>query len=365
MTINLSKKLSISIPTWNRAKYLHELLNLLVSQIKEYKLENQIEIIVSDNASDDNTMSVIKEFTNSLFFIIYSRNDTNIGAKCNVLKSMYIANGEYVMLIGDDDRIRNNCLIEILNILASHNPGALIDISNFKNQAHDSGTALSLPDLIKNYYWLIGNAGRYIIKTNYVKDNINHLGYNFFNECWPHTQIIILGISKSNEKCFVYNLEVLEKGLHGELMVYTSFYLWRTCYFELLNSINDLKIYISEECYIAARYYMIKSLPQQLLNILQCGIFVDDPQQKQLTQAHLKRHYIKFYFKEQLVLLIIYLGLKLPSFIAKCLSNIFIFTLKGRKGIVKKNEFVKNELNKKSVLKSSLSKEIRQLKFEN
>ena len=362
---NLSRKiLTIAIPTWNRARYLKGLIDQLVVQINTFKLEQSIEILISDNASDDNTRQVVDDFIKNSSYIVYSRNEKNIGAKSNVLKSMEIASGEYVLLIGDDDRIRNNCLVDILKILIESKPGVLIDISGFRLKLHEKRSEIPLNELVRNYYWLMGNAGHYVVKTEYVKSNLKIFGYDYFNECWPHTQIIILGISQSKELCIVDNLTIPETGFHAELMVYSSFYLLRTCYFELLNSINDIKNNISEDIYKAARLYMVKSLPQQLLNILQCGIFVDDAKQKQQTRTHIINNISKFTLKEQLYLLIIYFGLALPGFISKPLSNLFIFLLKGAPGLEKKNEFVKTELQKKISESKPQTRDVRRLEFE-
>ena len=53
--------LSICIPTFNRSSYLRNTLNSIVSQ-QEF-LSEKVEIIISDNASTDETPDVVKEFT--------------------------------------------------------------------------------------------------------------------------------------------------------------------------------------------------------------------------------------------------------------------------------------------------------------
>ena len=51
--------LTIAIPTYNRANILHIALGILLPQINNYSSE--IELIISDNASNDNTQKVIKD----------------------------------------------------------------------------------------------------------------------------------------------------------------------------------------------------------------------------------------------------------------------------------------------------------------
>ncbi|MBK7095860.1 MAG: glycosyltransferase [Saprospiraceae bacterium] len=70
----VSKLLSITIPTYNRASFLKETLKQLFFQFDEIDI-NQIEIIVSDNCSTDNTSEVIFEFVKKGFQINYIRNE--------------------------------------------------------------------------------------------------------------------------------------------------------------------------------------------------------------------------------------------------------------------------------------------------
>ena len=93
-------KLSICIPTYNRAQHLSNCLNSIIS-IKKPK-EFQFEICVSDNGSKDNTQEIVNN-AKTYLDINYNRNDCNLGISRNFLKVVSIAKGEFVWLIGDDD----------------------------------------------------------------------------------------------------------------------------------------------------------------------------------------------------------------------------------------------------------------------
>ena len=69
--------LSIGIPTFNRAELLHSALFSLAPQIKEF--QGEVELIVSDNNSQDNTEEVVK-WAQQFGPIQYHQNDENIGA---------------------------------------------------------------------------------------------------------------------------------------------------------------------------------------------------------------------------------------------------------------------------------------------
>lgn len=68
--------LSICIPTYNRWKYLMNTLNSIIYQ-EEFQT-GQVEIIISDNASTDNTEKIAKEYASHFKNIWYYRNAENI-----------------------------------------------------------------------------------------------------------------------------------------------------------------------------------------------------------------------------------------------------------------------------------------------
>lgn len=118
------KLLTVAIPTYNRAKYLKRSLGSVVSQYDE-----RIEIIVSDNASEDNTRQVVEEYASSVP-IRYVRNEQNIGGEANFLQCYRMAAGDFILLLGDDDLIIENRLAVILDFLEK-NPQSVWVFMNF------------------------------------------------------------------------------------------------------------------------------------------------------------------------------------------------------------------------------------------
>ena len=122
--------LSICIPTYNRASILNENLQIISEQLNE-TITNEVEIIVSDNCSPDNTREVAANMQKSGLPIVYNRNAENIGADGNFLKCMIIASGKYVYLLGDDDFFAPNAISLLLDILRDHDYGLVyIDTRN-------------------------------------------------------------------------------------------------------------------------------------------------------------------------------------------------------------------------------------------
>lgn len=100
---------SIGIPTYNRAStYLRCALRSAVSQTYE-----NIEIIVSDNCSSDNTESVVKEFDD--LRIRYYRQKENIGPVNNRNFCLERSQGKYFVLLSDDDQIDEDFISACIN----------------------------------------------------------------------------------------------------------------------------------------------------------------------------------------------------------------------------------------------------------
>lgn len=90
---------SIGIPTYNRANsYLPQVLKCAVEQ--SY---GNIEIIVSDNCSTDNTEEIVKGFNDTR--IRYFKHEKNIGPNNNFNFALKQARGAYFLLLHDDDLI--------------------------------------------------------------------------------------------------------------------------------------------------------------------------------------------------------------------------------------------------------------------
>ena len=106
-------QLSICIPTYNREKYLKELLDCILNQLKDIE-DDVVEICVSDNSSTDNTQSMILEYQQKYNNITYFRWDKNMGADMNYLKVVEIAHGKYCWFFGSDDLMADGAIKKML-----------------------------------------------------------------------------------------------------------------------------------------------------------------------------------------------------------------------------------------------------------
>lgn len=108
-----NKLLSICIPTYNRSECLRECLDSVLITIGGH--ERDIEIVISDNASTDNTGDIIRAFQEMHPWIRYHRNEQNIGAERNFRHVATLAQGENVWIFGDDDKMESNAIPSVLD----------------------------------------------------------------------------------------------------------------------------------------------------------------------------------------------------------------------------------------------------------
>ena len=76
---NIQPLISICIPTFNRSQYLKKSIDSIVIQ-KEF-LNGSVEIVISDNASTDETEEIVKPYVEQYGNFYYSRNKENIRDK--------------------------------------------------------------------------------------------------------------------------------------------------------------------------------------------------------------------------------------------------------------------------------------------
>ena len=126
------KILSILIPTFNRENYLDNCLKSIFSQL-DNKLNEKIEIIVSNNASKDNTEAIMKKYKKyKEVDYKYSSNLTNLGFDGNFYKLVNEAKGKFCWILGDNEFLLENSLKKIVDILEKYKEVGLLHIKRNK-----------------------------------------------------------------------------------------------------------------------------------------------------------------------------------------------------------------------------------------
>ena len=118
-----SPLLTIAIPTWNRASFLALSLERLSQEgLNSWGL---VEVLICDNDSSDDTQRVVSEAIANGTPIRYVRNVENIGSDANIAQCFNLAQGEFVLIMGDDDLLIDGALTLLLKHLASGDYGVV------------------------------------------------------------------------------------------------------------------------------------------------------------------------------------------------------------------------------------------------
>lgn len=126
--------LTIGIPTYNRIDMLDKNLKLLCNYIISNNLEEQVCLLVSDNASTQNVTQLFSKILQqySQLSIDFHQNEKNIGGIKNILQMLTMCKTKYFLLLGDDDFIDENYLLEVMSIL-SNDPSTTCIIPSYYN----------------------------------------------------------------------------------------------------------------------------------------------------------------------------------------------------------------------------------------
>ena len=108
--------LSIIIPTFNRAKILSKSLCNLIIDISELSDSQKVEVIISDNCSNDETNIIVKTLRSNHpdLLIKYNQNLKNLGFDKNCVIGASLSTGKFIWFLSDDDIIKPGGLKYIL-----------------------------------------------------------------------------------------------------------------------------------------------------------------------------------------------------------------------------------------------------------
>lgn len=127
------KKISIITVTYNSSKYLKDCIESVISQ--DYK---NIEYIIIDGNSSDNTLEIIKSYESNVHTYI-SEKDSGLYDAIN--KGIKLSTGDYVGLLHSDDFFKdNNVVSRIINSFSNVDTDSVYANSFYINQTSNKVT---------------------------------------------------------------------------------------------------------------------------------------------------------------------------------------------------------------------------------
>ncbi|MES2654539.1 MAG: glycosyltransferase family 2 protein [Bacteroidota bacterium] len=111
--MKLTPKVTFLIPCYNASKYIVDALNCVVKQTYQ-----NLEIILIDDGSTDNTLTLLQQFAQKDDRIVLIKNEQNLGLIRTLNKGVELATGDYIARFDADDIIGTDRIekqIEIVN----------------------------------------------------------------------------------------------------------------------------------------------------------------------------------------------------------------------------------------------------------
>ena len=107
-----SPTLSVGLAVRNGADVIGRCIESIVSQ--DFK---DLELVISDNASDDGTTELLEEYARADRRIMLSVNEVNVGVHENMNRVLELSRGEFFRWISSDDWLEPGCLSECVRSL--------------------------------------------------------------------------------------------------------------------------------------------------------------------------------------------------------------------------------------------------------
>lgn len=111
---------SVVLPVYNRPKYLGQAINSVLNQ--NY---NNWELIIADDASDDETKCFLKQYLEISQVKIYN-NTINLGLFTNLNQAILQCMGYYILLLCSDDFLLPECLETSISLLQEYPSAGLV-----------------------------------------------------------------------------------------------------------------------------------------------------------------------------------------------------------------------------------------------
>lgn len=211
---------SIIIPVYNSEHTLQGCLNSVISQTW-----NNIEIIIVDDGSTDNSYSICQSYAQSDYRIrVFRQLNSGPGAARNV--GLQVAKGDYIYFVDSDDVIDRN-LVETMVISLEHNHCSLGFLNYRSNKAVDKKIRqifscskisskdkileLLLPDVLPSYTWIFFAKKELYMQPYQIKFTGRRLRED--------QSLLYILVSRSNcvyiESSILYNYRIHDDSLLG------------------------------------------------------------------------------------------------------------------------------------------------------
>lgn len=143
-------KVSVAMATYNGEKYIKEQIKTILDC-----LEENDELVISDDGSTDNTLGIINSFNDDRIVLIEGPKK---GIKQNFANAIKNTSGEYIFLSDQDDIWEKDKVTEVIKSFEKENCTLVV---------HDAEVVDENLNMVMSSYYSYRNSGKGIIKNIY------------------------------------------------------------------------------------------------------------------------------------------------------------------------------------------------------
>lgn len=201
-----NKLLTIAIPTYNRFNTIIKCLE----NIDKNQIFEKVDILISDNNSEDNTFDKLKKKYNNKFYIY--KNNSNIGFANNTIKLFELCTTKYLLWISDEEDLNFKNLDRLIDTLEK-NDLIFLCTQYFKNNNLFRGKS-KISIIKENEIWESASHLPGIIFNKYLCNdlikNISELSksYVILFKYYPQIFFLIHLMAIDNKKCMYLNFDI-------------------------------------------------------------------------------------------------------------------------------------------------------------
>ncbi len=173
-------KISIVIPAYNKAEYIRETLNSIVSQ--NY---SNLEVIIQDNVSTDGTVEIIKQFASKYPKVIFWESKKDKGQLDAINKGLSKATGEVLTYINADDVYKKGALLKVGKYFAEH--PEILWVAGKGEMIDKKGRVVFSPITSYKNFLLFLNKYVFLLMTNYLTQSSVFLSKAAYQKFGPFT----------------------------------------------------------------------------------------------------------------------------------------------------------------------------------
>jgi glycosyltransferase involved in cell wall biosynthesis len=203
---------SILLPSRNRLELLRHAIDSIVDQCA-----GNLEIVVSDNASDENYEGYLRSVTS--IPIRYIRGDVPISVTANWNRALQAATGDYIVMLGDDDALTPGFIRKMTGVIENFERPDVVYCMAYHYAYPDT-----LPGQEKGYFCTVNNSAAFDISSEPFLLDIKKSKY-FAQQALRFRHLISF-----NAQHFIWRRDFMKKKFAGSMFFQSPYPDFFACF---------------------------------------------------------------------------------------------------------------------------------------